>query len=92
MELKRVEVISTFSLNDFDKLQDIVRKNPEKSEAGWLYLGDTFICDEYMAEYLTGHNDKKKTVVKILETIMQPIKEESEEVKPKKKSTKKSKK
>ena len=96
------EVIEDFTLREFDKLTNIKRKNINTK--GKLYVGDTFDCDDTMANYLTGGNAKKKVVVKILEIkqIEEPIDTNTieyheEELKPevkikitkKKKSTKK---
>lgn len=63
----RCEVIENFTLKDFKKLKNIIRKG--KDLEGHLYKEDVFECDEEMAKYLTGGNDKDKTVVKILEVI-----------------------
>ena len=70
----KCEVIEQFTLKEFDKLKNIKRKSVDNY--GKLYIGDTFECDEQMAKYLTGNNEKGKTVVKILQ------------VEPKKKSKK----
>lgn len=61
----KCQVIEQFDLKEFDKLKNIIRKCANKN--GTLYVGDVFECDEDMAKYLTGKNDKGKTVVKILE-------------------------
>lgn len=61
----RCEVIENFTLKDFKKLKNIVRKGQDLE--GHLYKEDTFECDEDMAKYLTGENAKKKVVVKIIE-------------------------
>ena len=63
----KLEVIEPFTLGDYGKLKNIKRKNQEKE--GYLFVGDTFECDEKMAKYLTGENDKKKVVTKIIEVI-----------------------
>lgn len=67
----RCESIKQFTLAEFDKIKNIVRKTVEKD--GMLFVGDTFECDKKMAEYLTGKNDKGNVVVKIIEII--PLKE-----------------
>lgn len=85
----KCEVIEDFRLGDFKKLKNIVRKG--KSLEGYLYKGDTFECDEEMAEYLTGHNKLNKSFVKVIELIPNneklitesEIKYTEEEVKPK---------
>ena len=61
----RCKVEEGFTLEKFDELRNIKRKNLDTY--GRLYVGDEFECDEKMAKYLTGENDKKKVVVKILE-------------------------
>lgn len=67
----KCEVVEDFRLQDFKKLKNLVRKNIDVE--GKLYIGDTFECDEKMAEYLTGKNILNKTVVRIIE--VQPEKE-----------------
>lgn len=84
----KCEVIENFTLKDFKKLKNIVRKN--KDLTGHLYKEDIFECDEEMAKYLTGENSEKKVVVKILEVI--PKVEKKLEEKTKKKKTNKKKK
>lgn len=62
----RVEVIEQFTLKDYEKIKDsIKRKSIEVN--GTLFIGDTFECDEDMVRYLTGRNELGKTVVKIIE-------------------------
>lgn len=63
----KCRVIEQFTLKDFDKLSNIKRKSIE--EKGKLFVGDEFECDEQMASYLTGDNEKKKVVVKVIEII-----------------------
>ena len=63
----RCRVIEQFTLKDFDKLSNIKRKSIE--EKGKLFIGDEFECDEKMASYLTGDNEKKKVVVKVIEVL-----------------------
>ena len=71
-ELKtRIKISDSGVKKEFSKLKNIVRKNANTE--GELYVGDTFECDEKMAEYLTGENALKKVVVKIIE--VQPKKE-----------------
>lgn len=82
MDMVKVEVVERFTLGDFGKLQNIVRKGAEKQ--GELFVGDTFECDEEMAKYLTGNNALKKVVVKVIEIIPKEpktIKLELEDVK-----------
>ena len=47
-----------------------------------MFIGDTFECDEEMANYLTRDNKYKKAFVKVIEEI-------PKEEKPIKKTTKK---
>ena len=63
----KVETIKDFTLNDFNKITNIQRKLVEQE--GKLFVGDTFECDEKMAKYLSGDNDKKAVVVKIVEIM-----------------------
>ena len=48
-----------------------------------MFVGDTFECDEKMADYLTGGNKLNKVVVKVIEVIPKekPIKVDDEDVK-----------
>lgn len=85
----KVEVIEEFTFKDFYKIKDsLVRKSREKE--GYLYVGDTFECDEDMMKYLTGDNVLKKVVVKVIEVIPESVVEEVKE--EKKTSVKKNKK
>ena len=63
----KCEVTKQFSLKDFHKIKNLVRARCSKE--GELYVGDTFECDEEMARYLYGENEKCKVVVKIIEVI-----------------------
>lgn len=62
----RCRVIKDFNLNDFHKLVDLKRSGA-RDEYGKLYLRDTFKCENEMAKYLNGGNEKKEIVVKIIE-------------------------
>lgn len=89
-----VEVIEDFNLKDFNKLENITRKNESKNEKGKLYKGDTFDCSKEMCAYLTGKNPIKKIVVRINEIIPEKEevkieKEEKSQTTKKKKSSKK---
>ena len=77
----KVEVIERFTLGDFKKLKNIIRKGVDNY--GELFVGDIFECDEKMANYLTKDNKLKKPFVKVLEVIPEkkPIKIEEEDVK-----------
>ena len=91
----KCEVIEKFNLKDFAKLKNI--KRVAKNVEGKLFVGDTFECDETMADYLTGNNVLKKAVVKIIEVAKkEPTKEakiveEIIEEQPKKKTKNKKK-
>ncbi len=79
--MKRCEVISYFTLKKFDELKDIVRANENnKTKNGELFVRDTFTCDEKMADYLMGNNDRGMIVVKIVEELEQNEVENAEEV------------
>lgn len=101
IKMIKVEVIEEFTLEKFDTLKNIVRKN--KDTKGRLYVGDIFECDKEMADYLLGNNAKNKVVVKLIEVKNEEKKETEmkfekdpeageikiKAVKPKKKTTKK---
>lgn len=84
----KVEVIEKFSLKEFNKIQNITRASID--EMGKLFVGDTFECDENMANYLLGDNPVGRAVVKVVEVepkeetineiIEQPIEEETEPI------------
>ena len=65
----KVEVIENFSLAKFNELQNIVRKNANLNNEGYLYLGDTFECKQEMAEYLMEKNKVGRSFVKLIEII-----------------------
>lgn len=81
----KVEVIKDFTLGEFDKLRNIVRK--QRDEKGKLFEGDIFECTEQMAEYLMGKNMRSKKVVEIIEVV--PEEKKEEKPKEEKKTTKK---
>lgn len=92
----KCEVVEKFNLKDFAKLKNI--KRVAKDVEGKLFVGDTFECDEAMADYLTGNNVLKKAVVKIIEVAKKETTKEAKiveeivkEEKPKKNSKKKTK-
>lgn len=70
----KVKVIEDFTLQEFNKLKNIIRKG--KEQEGKLFIGDIFECDEKMADYLTGDNSINRAVVKVIEVI--PEKENTE--------------
>lgn len=61
----RLEVTKEFTLERFDELKEI--KRARKDIPGSLFVGDTFYCEKDIADYLLGDNDKKITVVKVIE-------------------------
>ena len=65
----KLEVTKEFTLGKFNEIKNLVRFNPNLNEKGRLYLGDTFECDEDLTRYLTGENDKKVIVAKVIEVI-----------------------
>ena len=75
----------------FDKLQNIVRKNPRKAEQNSLYEGDEFECDKAMADYLTGGNDKGLIVARVID-VPKPIEETQNQTTKRNNKAKKSKK
>ena len=91
----KCEVIEKFNLKDFGKLKNIQRVG--KNVEGKLFVGDTFECDETMADYLTGNNVLKKAVVKVIEVAKKEITKEAKiveeiiEEQPKKKTKSKKK-
>lgn len=58
-------VTEDFTLKDFAKLSNITRK--ARNIPGKLFVGDTFECDDSMADYLTGNNPLNKKVVDVIE-------------------------
>ena len=70
----KVRAIEDFTLQEFDKLKNIIRKG--KGQEGKLFIGDIFECDEKMADYLTGNNPINRAVVQVIEVI--PEKEKTE--------------
>ena len=63
----KVKVTEDFTLEKFNELKNIIRK--DKEQKGKLFIGDTFECDEKMADYLTGNNPINRAVVKVIEVI-----------------------
>lgn len=88
-------VTEDFTLKDFAKLKNITRK--ARNVEGKLFIGDSFECDEAMAEYLTGNNPLNKKVVEVVEVkikeakIVEKVEDAIEglDKKPKKKRSKK---
>lgn len=71
MKMIKCEAIKQFTLERFDELRNIKRNSIDKK--GTLYIGDTFECDEELANYLMGNNTKGEKVVRIIE--VEPKKE-----------------
>ena len=89
----KVKAIKDFSLGAFNELENIKRGDVQKNKDGWLYVNDTFECEESLYQYLNGGNDKGLKVVEFIEEIKPIKKEMPKEEKPKpKKTTKKTKK
>ena len=63
----RVEVIKGFTLGRYDELKDMKRISVDRS--GELFIGDTFLCTNELADYLTGNNPSKSVVVRVIEVI-----------------------
>ena len=61
----KLQATQNFTLKDFDKLINIVRKDLDVK--GKLYEGDIFECDEEMAKYLLGDNKYKQPFVEVIE-------------------------
>ena len=77
----KCKVIKDFTLGRFNEIKNLERKSG-KDKKGHLFTNDVFECEKELANYLTGGNDKKVVVAKVIEVI--PSK--------KKKTTKKNKK
>ncbi len=70
MKVIKVEALAQFTLERFDEIRNLVRNQKDINHNDkTLYYGDTFECDKEMADYLTGNNPLKKTVVKVIEVI-----------------------
>lgn len=80
----KVRTINPFTLKDYNKLSNVEKLF--NREPNVFDIGDTFECDEEMAQYLTGKNEKGLVVVEIVEVI--PDVKETKQ-KEKKKETKK---
>lgn len=92
-KMVKLEALDDFTLKEFDKLINVIRKDPSKNESGWVYLGDVFECNEKMQKYLSGDNNYKRAFARVIEVIPEKEEEKPKVEKPKKKTTtKKSKK
>lgn len=69
IKMVKAEVIERFTYEKFGELQNVKRINANENEDGWLYVGDTFECDEDTANYLSGNNSKNAIVIKVVEYI-----------------------
>lgn len=64
----KVEVTEDFTLARFDEIKkSLLRKGKEVQ--GKLFIGDTFECNEEMANYLSGSNKLKRSFVKVIEVL-----------------------
>lgn len=91
----KLQAEKEFNLGKFNELKNLVRADIDKNEEGKLYKDDTFECTEEMARYLTGENDLKIAVVKVIEIIPEekPVKKTTaKKTTTKKTTTKKAKK
>jgi hypothetical protein len=71
----KCEVIENFTLAKFNELKNVDRLGGGKDD--FFKVRDRFECTDEMAKYLTGDNDQKKVVVKVLEVIPnEDVKEE----------------
>lgn len=78
--MKKCEVKEYFTLKKFDELENLVRADENNNaKDGELFVGDTFDCTEEMADYLTGNNDSKLVVVRIIGEIEDNENNEDEE-------------
>ena len=64
----KCEVIEAFTLGRYDEIKDTIERKSIDTY-GKLCVGDKFICDKELANYLMGKNDKGKIVVKVVEII-----------------------
>ena len=62
----RVEVIEQFTLKDYEKIKDSIKRKSIDVQ-GTLFIGDTFECTKEMADYLMGNNKNGDVVVKVIE-------------------------
>lgn len=64
----KVKAIQDFTLKEFDKIENL-KRGSARNRYGEIYLDDSFECDERMAKYLMGKNEKGACVVKTIEVI-----------------------
>lgn len=86
MKTKVEVLIDNFTYGKYWEIKPtLVRANPNRAKDNYLYKGDTFICDESEAKYLSGENANNIVAVKILETIKEePLDNKKIEKEPKK--------
>lgn len=95
----RAKATLEFTLDKFNELKKLERKDLNKNKKGTIYIGDVFECDKGMARYLLGDNDKKAIVIEVLEVIPEKAETKNElgnpigtrEIKTKKATKKKNK-
>lgn len=64
----KVEVTMDFTFERISEIEDtLIRKYPINSKL--LKVGDTFMCNKEIVDYLMGNNAKNMTVVKVLQVI-----------------------
>ena len=73
----KLQATQDFTLEAYNQIKITKRANKEKNETGWVYANDELECNETMADYLTGGNDKKIVVAKIIEVIPEVKKNET---------------
>lgn len=76
----KCEVIENFTLEKFGELKNVKR---QRATGNLLEVGDTFEAEEELVKYLTGGNEKKKVVARVIEVLPKekPIKVEQEDAK-----------
>lgn len=74
-EMIKVEVIVEFTLERFDEIKDSLVRRSVDPKSNKLLVGDTFVCEKELADYLMGNNEKGKVVVKVIEVIPEKIKD-----------------
>ena len=75
----KVRTIMPFTLKDYNKLSNVKKLFNRDLDA--FDVGDTFECDEEMAQYLTGKNTKNLVAVEIVEVIPDVKETEQKEIK-----------
>lgn len=67
-----------FNEEKMKTLKDMARANPQDNASNYLYIGDVFLCDDKMAEYITnkgitgkveGGNPQNRPFAKVIEVI-----------------------